>query len=191
MDVDDHDAAVARVSHLPHLMSVLVAGTDRVPNLTCMLAVKACAMSLVSPAATPCCGSRFVGRTRTRCSRSSAVSKISSVVDQGRGGRAGYDELRSSWSAALPAPRRSAASMGRQPSVTARSSSPFLTRRERWHDSLPTSALRGERGRHLHRARPGPRNWLSRLSVTPDTRMRWSRRCCRVAGQSPNKRPVR
>ena len=25
MDVDDHDAAVARVSHLPHLMSVLVA----------------------------------------------------------------------------------------------------------------------------------------------------------------------
>ena len=26
MDVDDHDAAVARVSHLPHLMSVLVAG---------------------------------------------------------------------------------------------------------------------------------------------------------------------
>ena len=26
MDVDDHDAAVARVSHLPHLMSVLIAG---------------------------------------------------------------------------------------------------------------------------------------------------------------------
>jgi len=26
MDVDDHDAAVARVSHLPHLMSVLMAG---------------------------------------------------------------------------------------------------------------------------------------------------------------------
>ncbi len=26
MDVDDHDAAVARVSHLPHLMAVLVAG---------------------------------------------------------------------------------------------------------------------------------------------------------------------
>ena len=26
MDVDDHDAAVARVSHLPHLMSVLTAG---------------------------------------------------------------------------------------------------------------------------------------------------------------------
>jgi len=26
MDVDDHDAAVARVSHLPHLMSMLMAG---------------------------------------------------------------------------------------------------------------------------------------------------------------------
>ncbi len=26
MDVDDHDAAVARVSHLPHLLSVLMAG---------------------------------------------------------------------------------------------------------------------------------------------------------------------
>ena len=33
MDVDDHDAAVARVSHLPHLMSVLVAGhLTRVPE---------------------------------------------------------------------------------------------------------------------------------------------------------------
>ena len=26
LDVDDHDAAVARVSHLPHLVSVLMAG---------------------------------------------------------------------------------------------------------------------------------------------------------------------
>ena len=34
MDVDDHDAAVARVSHLPHLMSVLMAGhLTAVPQL--------------------------------------------------------------------------------------------------------------------------------------------------------------
>jgi prephenate dehydrogenase len=39
MDVDDHDAAVARVSHLPHLMSVLVAGhLTRVPEPDLMLA---------------------------------------------------------------------------------------------------------------------------------------------------------
>jgi prephenate dehydrogenase len=39
MDVDDHDAAVARVSHLPHLMSVLVAGhLTRVPEQDLMLA---------------------------------------------------------------------------------------------------------------------------------------------------------
>jgi prephenate dehydrogenase len=39
MDVDDHDAAVARVSHLPHLMSVLVAGhLTRVPEHDLMLA---------------------------------------------------------------------------------------------------------------------------------------------------------
>ena len=39
MDVDDHDAAVARVSHLPHLMSVLVAGhLTRVPEGDLMLA---------------------------------------------------------------------------------------------------------------------------------------------------------
>jgi prephenate dehydrogenase len=39
MDVDDHDAAVARVSHLPHLMSVLVAGhLTQVPERDLMLA---------------------------------------------------------------------------------------------------------------------------------------------------------
>jgi prephenate dehydrogenase len=39
MDVDDHDAAVARVSHLPHLMSVLVAAhLTRVPEQDLMLA---------------------------------------------------------------------------------------------------------------------------------------------------------
>jgi len=39
MDVDDHDAAVARVSHLPHLMSVLVAGhLTGVPEGDLMLA---------------------------------------------------------------------------------------------------------------------------------------------------------
>jgi prephenate dehydrogenase len=39
MDVDDHDAAVARVSHLPHLMSVLVAGhLTGVPDGDLMLA---------------------------------------------------------------------------------------------------------------------------------------------------------
>jgi prephenate dehydrogenase len=38
MDVDDHDAAVARVSHLPHLMSVLIAGhLTRVPERDLML----------------------------------------------------------------------------------------------------------------------------------------------------------
>ena len=39
MDVDDHDAAVARVSHLPHLMSVLMAGhLNSVPDADLMLA---------------------------------------------------------------------------------------------------------------------------------------------------------
>jgi prephenate dehydrogenase len=39
MDVDDHDAAVARVSHLPHLISVLVAAhLTRVPEGDLMLA---------------------------------------------------------------------------------------------------------------------------------------------------------
>ena len=39
MDVDDHDAAVARVSHLPHLMSVLMAGhLTSVPERHLMLA---------------------------------------------------------------------------------------------------------------------------------------------------------
>ena len=39
MDVDDHDAAVARVSHLPHLMSVLVAGhLNEVPHDDLLLA---------------------------------------------------------------------------------------------------------------------------------------------------------
>ena len=39
MDVDDHDAAVARVSHLPHLMSVLMAGhLNSVPETDLMLA---------------------------------------------------------------------------------------------------------------------------------------------------------
>jgi prephenate dehydrogenase len=39
MDVDDHDAAVARVSHLPHLMSVLVAShLTRVPERDLTLA---------------------------------------------------------------------------------------------------------------------------------------------------------
>lgn len=39
MDVDDHDAAVARVSHLPHLMSVLMAGhLTTVPERHLMLA---------------------------------------------------------------------------------------------------------------------------------------------------------
>jgi prephenate dehydrogenase len=39
MDVDDHDAAVARVSHLPHLMSALVAGhLTEVPERDLMLA---------------------------------------------------------------------------------------------------------------------------------------------------------
>ena len=39
MDVDDHDAAVARVSHLPHLMSVLVAGhLTEVPHDDLLLA---------------------------------------------------------------------------------------------------------------------------------------------------------
>jgi len=39
MDVDDHDAAVARVSHLPHLMSVLMAGhLTEVPSADLVLA---------------------------------------------------------------------------------------------------------------------------------------------------------
>jgi prephenate dehydrogenase len=39
MDVDEHDAAVARVSHLPHLMSVLMAGhLTRVPEGDLVLA---------------------------------------------------------------------------------------------------------------------------------------------------------
>jgi prephenate dehydrogenase len=39
MDVDDHDAAVARVSHLPHLMSVLMAGhLNEVPHDDLLLA---------------------------------------------------------------------------------------------------------------------------------------------------------
>jgi len=39
MDVDDHDAAVARVSHLPHLMSVLMAGhLTEVPSEDLVLA---------------------------------------------------------------------------------------------------------------------------------------------------------
>jgi len=39
MDVDDHDAAVARVSHLPHLMSVLMAGhLTEVPREDLLLA---------------------------------------------------------------------------------------------------------------------------------------------------------
>ncbi len=39
MDVDDHDAAVARVSHLPHLMSVLMAGhLTQVPETDLLLA---------------------------------------------------------------------------------------------------------------------------------------------------------
>ena len=39
MDVDDHDAAVARVSHLPHLMSVLMAGhLTTVPETDLVLA---------------------------------------------------------------------------------------------------------------------------------------------------------
>ncbi len=39
MDVDDHDAAVARVSHLPHLMSVLMAGhLTAVPQSDLLLA---------------------------------------------------------------------------------------------------------------------------------------------------------
>jgi prephenate dehydrogenase len=39
MDVDDHDAAVARVSHLPHLMSVLIAGRlTAIPERDLMLA---------------------------------------------------------------------------------------------------------------------------------------------------------
>lgn len=39
MDVDDHDAAVARVSHLPHLMSVLMAGhLTAVPSSDLLLA---------------------------------------------------------------------------------------------------------------------------------------------------------
>jgi prephenate dehydrogenase len=39
MDVDDHDAAVARVSHLPHLMSVLVASRlTAIPERDLMLA---------------------------------------------------------------------------------------------------------------------------------------------------------
>jgi len=39
MDVDDHDAAVARVSHLPHLMSVLMAGhLNEVPPENLLLA---------------------------------------------------------------------------------------------------------------------------------------------------------
>jgi prephenate dehydrogenase len=39
MDVDDHDAAVARVSHLPHLMSVLMAGhLTTVPDRDLLLA---------------------------------------------------------------------------------------------------------------------------------------------------------
>lgn len=39
MDVDDHDAAVARVSHLPHLMSVLMAGhLTAVPETDLLLA---------------------------------------------------------------------------------------------------------------------------------------------------------
>ena len=44
LDVDDHDAAVARVSHLPHLVSVLMAGhlTD-VPETTSSSPGRACA----------------------------------------------------------------------------------------------------------------------------------------------------
>jgi len=39
MDVDDHDAAVARVSHLPHLMSVLTAGRlNDIPDEDLLLA---------------------------------------------------------------------------------------------------------------------------------------------------------
>jgi prephenate dehydrogenase len=39
MDVDDHDAAVARVSHLPHLMSVLTAGRlNEIPDEDLLLA---------------------------------------------------------------------------------------------------------------------------------------------------------
>ena len=95
MDVDDHDAAVARVSHLPHLMSVLMAGhLTSVPERDLMLAGQGLRDVTRIAGSDPGLWEQIVGRELDRRARGAARRAGSAgLVDQGRGGRTGRRRL--------------------------------------------------------------------------------------------------
>ena len=69
MDVDAHDAAVARVSHLPHLMSVLMAGhLNEVPDGDLVLAGQGLRdVTRIAGERSRVCGSRSSAPTPPPC----------------------------------------------------------------------------------------------------------------------------
>ena len=78
MDVDDHDAAVARVSHLPHLMSVLMAGhLTTVPERHLMLAGQGLRDVTRIAAGDPTLWEQIVG-----ANSSAVLSELRSVSDE-------------------------------------------------------------------------------------------------------------
>ena len=120
MDVDDHDAAVARVSHLPHLMSVLMAGhLTAVPDRDLLLAGQGLRDVTRIAGSDPQLWEQIVG-----ANSAAVLSELRGVQDQldlaDRGAR-GRDRrrgaARASSSAASPAPARSRASTARRPAI--------------------------------------------------------------------------
>ncbi|MET0693872.1 MAG: prephenate dehydrogenase/arogenate dehydrogenase family protein, partial [Propionibacteriaceae bacterium] len=78
MDVDDHDAAVARVSHLPHLMSVLMAGhLTTVPEQHLLLAGQGLRDVTRIAASDPTLWEQIVG-----ANSAAVLSELRSVADQ-------------------------------------------------------------------------------------------------------------
>ena len=135
MDVDDHDAAVARVSHLPHLLSVLMAGhLTTVPEGDLVLAGPGAARRHPGGGQRP----RAVGADRRRQLRRGAERAArrpgpAGPAGQGRGGDAGRrGAARPAASAGWPGRARSRASTAPRRWRTARSSWRSPTSPARW-----------------------------------------------------------
>ena len=164
MDVDDHDAAVARVSHLPHLMSVLVAAhVTRASEPDLLLAGQGLRDVTRIAGSDPLLWEQIVG-----ANSNAVLEELRSIQDQlgllikAVEAAPATDELRTQLERGVAGTQKiggkhGAAAVRYSEVVVAIPDSPgrrATCRRRR---------CGGERGRHLHRARPGPRSWLSRF----------------------------
>ncbi len=164
MDVDDHDAAVARVSHLPHLMAVLMAGhLVSVPEGDLLLAGQGLRDVTRIAGSDPTLWEQIVG-----ANSAAVLGELRGVQDQlgaliaALEAAPSTDLLRGSTAAGRrPAPEDPGQAWCGGGAAIARSWSPSPTRPVRWRGCSPRWGGRSQRRGHRHRARPRSRGGLS------------------------------